>query len=44
MNLATFANQLPRVEIEGEWAEANPHNGPLEGNLRNPWEFPGTLV
>ena len=28
MNLATRACQLPRVEIEGEWAEANPHKRP----------------
>ena len=28
MNLATSACQLPRVEIEGEWAEANPHERP----------------
>jgi hypothetical protein len=29
VNLATLACQLPCVEIEGERAEADPHNGPL---------------
>jgi hypothetical protein len=44
VNLATALAELPGVEIEREWAEANLHDGPAGRNLRSPWKSPETPV